>query len=226
MVEIREMSASRANNTRTRVILVDDNPAMRLGVRMLLDAAPTLDVCAEASSAEEALELAEHGCDLILTDLKMPGLTGLDLSRLSKRKWPARPVVVISSFDESQYAEQALERSASAYLMKDYLVDDLLDAIHAALRGQVWLSQAMWQKLLPAELRVVPELSPEQRVVFEALGGIPMPETARAQRGGMSLQAWSLVERELQVLCRLYSPVQLLLLAQWSAAHTPAAVAL
>lgn len=120
-----------------RVLLADDHPLVRRGVRLILDAEPGLQVVAEASDGAEALALAKTvPVDLAVLDVAMPRMTGLQAAQqLAGLPFPPR-VLLLSMYDSEQYFFQALRAGACGYVLKSQADQDLLSACHGALRGE------------------------------------------------------------------------------------------
>ncbi len=131
-----------------RVLVVDDHPVMRKGIKMTLEADGSVE-CLQAGSAEEVLEhLEELNLDLALVDISLKGMNGLKLTRLLTARKPCLPVLVISRHDEGLYAERAIRAGAKGYVMKQEGVEVLLRAVHHVLEGGVYLSRSLNEKLL------------------------------------------------------------------------------
>jgi two-component system, NarL family, response regulator LiaR len=122
------------------IILVDDHEVVRNGVRAYLETLPDFQVVAEAASGEEAIQLvSEHIPDLILMDLIMPGLDGVETIRRIKKVSPRTQVVVLTSYHEDVHIFPALKAGAISYILKDMKMDKLVDALHRAVQGEVTL---------------------------------------------------------------------------------------
>ena len=132
-----------------RVLVVDDHAVLRTGLRLMLEREEDMDCVGEAGSAEEALRAVERvRPGLVLTDLEMPGMGGLEgVARLRERH-PELPVLVLSMHDESLYAERALRAGAAGYIMKQEATEYIVEAIRQVLGGQVYLSDRMAARLL------------------------------------------------------------------------------
>lgn len=131
------------------IFVVDDHPIVRQGIIALLARQSDIEVCGEADSAEEALEkLKHHPCDLVLADLTLGGMSGLELIRRITLSQPKLPVLVISMHDENIYAERALQAGARGYVMKQEASETLIGAVRMVLLGQVYLSGPMLAKLI------------------------------------------------------------------------------
>lgn len=132
-----------------RILLVDDHPLMRKGLALTLDAETDLKVVAQADSAEEALEkLNGQQVDLAIVDISLPGMSGLELVKHLAAIYPGLPVLVVSRHDESLYAERALRAGARGYVMKLEAADVIVDAARRVLRGGVYVSPEISDRLL------------------------------------------------------------------------------
>jgi DNA-binding NarL/FixJ family response regulator len=134
---------------RRSVLLVDDHPFMRAGLAQLIERQPDLRVSGEAGNPAEAFQaLAKSGPDLVLTDLTMPGRSGLEFIKDLKAAQPALPILVVSMHDEAVYAERVLRAGARGYIMKEAGGENLLAAIRQVLRGEVYVSPRMSARIL------------------------------------------------------------------------------
>lgn len=140
------------------VFLVDDHAIVRSGVRAYLDLVDDITVAGEAGSGREALdriaalEPADALPDVVLMDLLMPGMDGIEATQQIKARWPAIEVVAVTSFLEEAKVRAALEAGAAGYLLKDAQAEQVAAAIRAAAAGQCHLDPAVG-KLLAATLR-------------------------------------------------------------------------
>jgi DNA-binding NarL/FixJ family response regulator len=122
------------------VLIVDDHEVVRQGVRAYLDALPDFAVVAEAESGEAAVHLAvEHVPDVMLVDLVMPGVDGVEVARQVKIKSPRTQIVVLTSFHQDEHIFPALRAGAISYILKDVKMDELADAVRLAARGEAML---------------------------------------------------------------------------------------
>ncbi|HVS53582.1 MAG TPA: response regulator transcription factor [Opitutaceae bacterium] len=162
-----------------RVLLVDDHPITRQGVRALLEEQPNLAVCGEAGDADAALQcLAAGSPDVVVMDISLRADSGLDLARKFKTSAPHVPILVMSMHDEITYAERALRAGASGYLMKQEAGDKVVAALQQLLRGDVFLTprvrQRIASRLIPRRRQEAPfpidTLSDREREVFELIG--------------------------------------------------------
>lgn len=131
------------------VFVVDDHPLMRDGISQLIDQQPDLRVCGGASSGPEALAALDRlEPDLMLVDISLPGMDGIELIKAVRKRAARLPLLVLSMHDESLYAERAVRAGAKGYVMKHASAETLLTAIRRVLDGRVYLSPAMADKLL------------------------------------------------------------------------------
>jgi NarL family two-component system response regulator LiaR len=122
------------------VLLVDDHQVVRQGVRAFLDAMNDIEVVAEAESGEEAVRLsAEHVPDVVLMDLLMPGMDGVEATRKVKDVSPRTQVVVLTSYHQDEHIFPALQAGAISYILKDVEMVELAEAIRQAAQGQATL---------------------------------------------------------------------------------------
>lgn len=132
-----------------RVLIVDDHPIVRLGVRQMIAAERDLMVCGEAASAQTALDLLKSlKPDLALVDLSLEDGSGFELIRACREVAPDTRVLVLSMHDEALFAERALRAGARGYLMKREAIDDLGYAMREVLAGRLFVSKRMSQHLL------------------------------------------------------------------------------
>jgi two-component system response regulator NreC len=132
-----------------RVLLADDHAVLRSGLRLLLTSQNEYDVVGEASSGTETLSLAEQlQPDLILLDLSMPSLGGLDALPTLRKLVPSAKILILTMHDDPQYLRQALKHGASGYVLKKAADTELLSAIRAVLRGEMYVHPSMTRVLL------------------------------------------------------------------------------
>ncbi len=133
----------------TRLLLVDDHPLLRQGIAQTLDAEPDFTVAGEATDAEAALAMLDAVApDLVVTDISLPGMSGIELVRHLAALRPGLPVLVLSRHDEALYAERAVRAGARGYLSKLAAGDDLVAAVRRVLRGGIHLSEELKDRML------------------------------------------------------------------------------
>ncbi len=136
-------------SSKSRVLLADDHAVLRAGIRLLLNSQPDFNVVGEAASGIEALTLAEQTQpDLILLDLSMPGLGGLDALPVLRQRAPNTRILILTMHDDPQYLRKALKSGAAGYVLKKAADIELLSAMRAVLRGEVYVHPSMTRSLL------------------------------------------------------------------------------
>jgi DNA-binding NarL/FixJ family response regulator len=134
---------------RLRVVLADDHPVFRHGLRALLDEAPDIDVVGEAASGEAGAELVESlRPDLVLMDIKMPGLNGIDATRRIHSGSPDVRVLILTMFEDDNSVFAAMRAGARGYILKDADKEDLLRAVRSVGRGEAIFSPAIATRVL------------------------------------------------------------------------------
>lgn len=132
----------------TRILIADDHAILRKGLRRILLEMDEGYDADEASNGHEVLEkIKERDYDLILLDISMPGLNGLDALKQIKAENPKLPVLILTMHPEEQYALRALKAGASGYLTKESVPDELMNAIRKILRGGKYLSNSLAERL-------------------------------------------------------------------------------
>lgn len=160
-----------------RVLIVDDHTLVRAGITRLLQALPDVDVVAEASDAQQALDLAIiHRPDIILLDLSLPDRSGLDVLQPLKEAVPGVRVVIMSMHNDPGQVRSALDRGCAGFVVKEAAPMELELAIRSAVAGQVFLSPQVSAKMLAPLLgngkpTGIAALSPRQRQILRKLGG-------------------------------------------------------
>ncbi|MBF6455252.1 response regulator [Nocardia cyriacigeorgica] len=123
-----------------RILLADDHALVRTGLRLIIDAEPDLTVVAEAANGHEAIEqVADTPVDLVILDIAMPRMTGIQAAREIHRAHPDVRMLMLSMYDNEQYFFEALKAGASGYVLKSVADRDLLEACRATLRGEPFL---------------------------------------------------------------------------------------
>ncbi|GAA1689972.1 response regulator [Kribbella sp. NPDC056951] len=157
-----------------RVLVVDDQTVVRAGFAAIVDAEPDLTVVGQAGDGAEAVALAaEVDPDVVLMDIRMPGLDGLSATRLLTEKGDRPRVLVLTTFDLDEYVYEALRSGASGFLLKDAQADDLLTAIRVVAAGDGMLAPAVTRRLIqafaagaPTTTKDLSKLTPREREVL------------------------------------------------------------
>lgn len=162
-----------------RILIVDDHPVVRQGVRHMLEQEADLRVCAEAESAGEALQaLQKHKPDLAIVDISLKGTDGLELTKWIRAQDEDLPILVLSMHDENLYAERVLRAGAHGYLMKAEVGDKIIAAVRKVLAGEIYLSEKVGQSILhevsgrggPLDASPIRHLSDRELEVFRLIG--------------------------------------------------------
>jgi DNA-binding NarL/FixJ family response regulator len=132
-----------------RVVLADDQPLVRAGLRMLIEQTPDIDVAGEAGTGGEAVQLArEAGPDIVVMDIRMPGMDGIEATKLITAGGGHARVLVLTTFDEDDYVYGALRAGASGFLVKDMALDDILTAIRVVAAGDAMIAPGVTRRLI------------------------------------------------------------------------------
>jgi len=169
---------SRPKGCQQRILIVDDHPIFRKGIAMLLEHERDIIICGEAETAAQAMGLVDQqDFDLVIADISLKDINGIELVKSLKALRPQLPVLVLSMHDESLYAERALRAGARGYLMKQAPPDQVVSAIRQVLRGERYLSAAANLLMLnsfvggrSSSKSSVEKLSDRELEIFELLG--------------------------------------------------------
>jgi len=181
--------------TSMRVVLADDHTLFRAGLRALLEKLPDVQVVAEARDGYEAVHMMEtHHTDLVLMDIAMPGLNGLEATRRLVKAFPAIRVLILSMHRSEEYVWQALRAGAVGYLLKDAELAELALALTAVTRGETYLSPPISKHLIReyvqrvgGEGTTLERLTPRQREILQLIAE-GYTTKAIAQRLGLGVK--------------------------------------
>ncbi|MFF5077586.1 response regulator [Actinoplanes sp. NPDC000266] len=169
-----------------RLLLVDDQALIRAGFRMILEETGGIDVVGEAPDGAEAVRLtAELRPDVILMDVRMPGVDGIEATRRIVARDPAARVLILTTFDLDEYAFAALRAGASGFVLKDVPVDELARAVRAVADGDAVVSPRITRSLLTAYTTHLPVPAGRARAVLDQLTPRER-EVLRAVAAGLS----------------------------------------
>lgn len=136
-------------NTRKSVVILDDHPLVCRGLEELLSTTDDLEVVAAFGTASEALKvLQRYVPDLLILDLSLPGMSGFDFLKDMQINYPDIPVMVLSMYEETVYAERLLRQGAKGYIMKKESGDTIIEAIRCVLEGGIYVSQDVTSRML------------------------------------------------------------------------------
>lgn len=165
--------------TKTRVFIVDDHPIIRQGLIQLINQEEDLAVCGDSEDACQALEkVKELQPGIVIADISLKGMSGIDLIKNLKARYPDLPILVLSMHDESLYAERVLRAGARGYIMKQEATGKFLEAIRRILKGEIYVSDSITSRILEKSIdsRGQPRISPVERLsdreleVFQFIG--------------------------------------------------------
>jgi DNA-binding NarL/FixJ family response regulator len=141
----------------SRVLLVDDHGLMRAGVRSLLDRETDYEIVDEASTSDEAVRAASrHRPDIVLLDLTLPGVGGIEVTRRIREMLPETRILILTVHEDVALLREALKAGASGYVVKRALDSELLSAMEAASRGDIYVHPSMTRALLSEEQAAAP----------------------------------------------------------------------
>lgn len=170
---------------RIRVLIADDHSLVRAGIRALLDKQPDIEVVAEASNGREALKLVkQHQPNVVLMDIAMPELNGLDAIRQLSKEFPKIHGLILSMYSDEEHVARALQAGAAGYLVKGAALAELELAIRSVARGQTYLSPGVSKPVIREYLRRTSSdagesLTPRQREVLQMIAeGKPTKQIA------------------------------------------------
>lgn len=173
----------------TSIILAEDHQMVREALRLLLETQPDFQVLAETGDGREAAQLVEkHRPDILVLDMMMPGLSGLEVARGSKRLSPTTRVIVLSMYDAESYVVESLQAGVAGYVLKKSSSQELVFAIRQALAGHLYLSPSLNERAIQAYIQRSQEargddpyeaLTSREREIFQlAAEGLSNPQIA------------------------------------------------
>jgi DNA-binding NarL/FixJ family response regulator len=173
----------------TSILIADDQALVRVGLHKILDAEPDLTVVGEGADGEDAVALAQRLCpDVVLMDIRMPVLDGIEATRRIIAGRPATRVLILTTFGLDKYVYESLRAGASGFLLKDAPPEEISAAVHIVARGEALLAPAVTRTVIeefartrPTEATPLPtaveELTPREREVLDLLArGLSNPE--------------------------------------------------
>jgi two-component system, NarL family, invasion response regulator UvrY len=132
-----------------RIIIVDDHPVVRRGLKQILNGEPDVKVVGEAENAQEAFEIIRTiDCDAVILDISLPGTNGVEILKQLKHEYKELPVLILSVHPEEQYAVRVMRAGASGYLTKESAPDELVRAIRKIISGGKYISSSLAERLI------------------------------------------------------------------------------
>jgi DNA-binding NarL/FixJ family response regulator len=163
--------------TRVRIVLADDHHLVRTGMRALLQSLPDVAVVGETGDGREAVDLVRaQAPNIVLMDIAMPGLNGLEATARIAKEFPQTRVIILSMHASEEYVQTALRAGAAGYLLKNAAPEELWLAIQAVMRGETWLSSAISRLVVEEYLGArgestgsLAQLTPRQREILQLI---------------------------------------------------------
>jgi DNA-binding NarL/FixJ family response regulator len=174
-----QVKQNQVKDNRKRILLVDDHAVVRFGIAQLINRESDLVVCGEEESAANALSaIGRLKPDLVIADISLKDSSGLELMRNVKAQYAGLPVLVVSTHDETVYAEVAFRAGALGYLMKDGALEKVVPAVRRVLSGNIYVSDALAARMLQQQVQGRPDiqessvkgLSDRELEVFQLIG--------------------------------------------------------
>jgi DNA-binding NarL/FixJ family response regulator len=173
-----------------RVLLIEDHPIFRQGVRLILQGTPDIEVVGEASSGEEGLRLLHHlpvgGVDIVITDLVLPDISGLEVMRQVKAQRAGVSVLLLTQHADDEHINGMIAAGVDGYVLKQVAVEELITAVRTVMRGETALTPLVARRMMNQlqrgreRDRQVAELSARERQVLQLLArGLTSKEVAR-----------------------------------------------
>jgi two-component system NarL family response regulator len=156
------------NDSKIKIMIVDDHPSMRVGLIALIQGQNDMDVVAEASNGEEAIVVYEDVLpDVVLMDLRMPEMNGIEALMVILKKFPEAKIIILSTFDWDEDIHLAIQSGAKSYLLKDASVEEITDVIRRVYSGEYAIPAGVARRLEESAQRK--QLSEREREVLEYL---------------------------------------------------------
>lgn len=136
------------------ILIVEDQVIVRKGLKMIIESDSSLSVIAEAGNGIEAINaLEKHVIDLVLLDIRMPEMNGVEVTKIIKKRWPTVKVLILTTFNDDEYAMQTLKDGANGFMLKTAEPKKLISAVHSVLTGGMVLHEEVAAKVMPKLLQ-------------------------------------------------------------------------
>lgn len=133
----------------TDILLAEDQELVRQGLKLMIEMDETLNITGEANEGKEAIALCERNeYDLVILDIRMPIMTGLEAAKIIRERWPDMFVLMLTTFNDEEYALEALKYGANGYLLKNGEAEDLIRSIHSVLNGGLAIEDQVAAKVM------------------------------------------------------------------------------
>lgn len=160
-----------------RVLLVEDQQIVRQGLKVILEQDENITVSHEAGNGLEAVQILEkHMVDFIMMDVRMPIMNGIEATRKIKKQWPDIKILILTTFNDDEYALEALKEGANGFLLKTAESDKLIDAVHSCMKGGLTIHDEVAAKVMPRLLqqtrspKIEYQLSPRELTITKLIG--------------------------------------------------------
>lgn len=160
-----------------RILLVEDQIIVRQGLKVILEQDINMQVTHEANNGREAIDILEkHLVDFIMMDVRMPVMNGIEATRKIKRQWPDIKILILTTFNDDEYALEALKEGANGFLLKTANPNRLIEAVHSCMQGGLTLHDEVAAKVMPRLLQhadkpsVDIDLSPRELHITKLVG--------------------------------------------------------
>lgn len=143
------------------ILIAEDQQLVRQGLKLMLEQDSQLRVVAETGNGKEAIQkMEEHIVDLVMMDIRMPVMNGLEATRIIKSRWSDVKILILTTFNDDEYAIQALQYGANAFMLKTAEQEDLVEAVYSVMRGAMPIHEDVTAKVMPKLL----ERKKEQKI--------------------------------------------------------------
>ncbi|GGA85594.1 response regulator transcription factor [Ornithinibacillus halotolerans] len=160
-----------------RMLLVEDQAIVRQGLKVILEQDENIQVTHEAENGAQAIEILEkYSIDLIMMDVRMPVMNGIEATRIIKKQWPEVKIIILTTFNDDEYAVEALKEGANGFLLKTADSSKLIDAVYSCMKGGLTLHDDVAAKVMPRLLQheqkeaIDVELSPRELSITRLVG--------------------------------------------------------
>lgn len=161
-----------------KILLAEDQQLVRQGLKMMIEHQGDMQVTGEAANGQEAIALLEvQTFDVVILDIRMPVMDGLEAARMIRKRWPEMVILMLTTFNDEEYALQALKANVNGYLLKDGESEALVRSIHSALEGGLVLEDQVAAKVMPTLMqqqqkkeKMATELTPREQEIITCIG--------------------------------------------------------